>query len=424
MANSPNTAVTLAAAIKDQHDEIVRAIPETSALQREYPIDTKRMNGRKVLMPIKLTRSHGTTRSKPNNGAFTLRDSVPAVWEEAQIEPYQFVHTETTDYESLFRMENGEPKAYVDAIKELMTGMVQDLSGEIEMDLLYGQSPTGFGQVEASSASTSVVFQPGQWAPGYWHGKKGAFIQIADAAWAGDEDTSEAIASVDLDNRTIVVGNAQTLDAGDLVAPAGSVTTNATPASVVYQQMIGLDRMISATSGTFFNINVATYPDSWKGRTVTVTGDPTMAKILKGVSAVAITGCNVGLIAWVPTRAFERMNSDIAGLRRLDGSYRHSKVESGAEKLVFYSQTGKLEVRPHSYIKEGECFILPDGASGLVKRYASTDITFKRPGGSGDDDMAIDTAGAAGFEFRAYSGQQIFCKKPAWMCKVSGFTYS
>ncbi len=423
MSDTYNTTTTLNAAIKDLHEDIVKAIPEQSKLQREYPIDTSKMNGRKVLVPVILTNAHGLTRSKANNGAFSLNDAVPMVVGEAQIEPAQLLIKEVVDYESVFRMDNGKASAHKPAVTLVMKAMVDSLSKDVEMDLLYGQSQSGYGVVNAgTSSSTSFVISAATWS-NYWYGANGKFIQIADTLWGADEDTSEKITAIDPDTRTITVTNAQTLDAGDLLAPLGSVTTNATPSSVVYHQMAGVDKIVTNTA-TLFNISASTYPDTWKGNSVTVTGDPTMGKLMQGVSKVAGAGCNVGLIAWVSPKAYERLNSDFAALRRLDGGYRPSKVESGAESLVFYGQTGRLRVEPHPYVMDGHSFILPDKESGLVKRYASTDITFRRQGGSGDEDMAVESSGVAGFELRSYTGQQIFIHKPAWTAKVTGFSYT
>lgn len=423
MSDTFNTTTSLTAVIKDVHDDIVKAIPEQSKFQREYAIDTTRMAGRKILVPVILSNCHGVTYSKANNGAFALNDAVPMTVSEAQYEPAQILVKEVIDYESVFRTENGQKVAYKPAVQLVMKAMVDSISKDTEMSILYGQSQSGYGKVNANTSSvTTLVVSADTWS-GYWYGMNGKFVQLASAAWAADRDTSEKITAIDPDTRTITLTNNQTLTAGDLIAPLGTVTTNGTPANVVYQQMAGVDKIVTNT-GTLFNISAATYPDTWKGNTVTVTGDPTMGKLMQGVSKVAGAGCDVGLIAWVSPKAYERLNSDFAALRRLDNGYRPSKVESGAESLVFYGQTGRLAVMPHPYVMDGHSFILPDGESGLVKRYASTDITFKRQGGSGESDMAVESSGVAGFELRAYTGQQIGILKPAWSAKVTGFTYS
>jgi hypothetical protein len=430
MADTYNTTTTLSAAIKDLRLDIEKNIPLINKLQREYPLDTTKMLGRKALVPVILTNSHGTTRSKANNGAFTLGDSKPMVVGEAQIEPAQLIHKETVDYESVFRMENGQSSAHKPAVALVMQSMVDALSKEVEMDILYGQASTGFGKVNAAtSASAAFVISQATWS-GYWYGKAGSSVQISNAAWAADEDNNDVLVSVDPTTRTLTVTNAQTLDEGDLVvatvmgtSATSTVTVNGTPASVVYQQMAGFHKIITNT-GTLFNISANTYPDTWAGSTVTVTGDPTFGKIMKGVSKVALAGCNKGLVGWVSPDCYERLNGDVAGARRFDYGYRHSKAESGAESLVFYGQTGRLRIEPHPYVMLGQAMILPDGESGLVKRYGSTDITFKRQGGSGEEDMAVESSGVAGFELRAYTGQQIFCAKPNWMCLIDGFTYS
>jgi hypothetical protein len=57
MADTPNTTTTLAAVMKDLRLDIEKAIPITSKFQREYPIDTQKLVGRKALVPVILTNS-------------------------------------------------------------------------------------------------------------------------------------------------------------------------------------------------------------------------------------------------------------------------------------------------------------------------------------------------------------------------------
>jgi hypothetical protein len=418
MAEAPNTvgSTSLNALIKDVlHDAVVNTVPQHSALQQRIPFTQK--NGRKYLVPVWLTGEHGVTYSKPDNGAFALEESVAAVSQEAQVEPYQIVEKATMSYEAAFRMDGGGRKAHVDGIKAVMENVTDSLRKRVELELLYGQSVYGLGLVNAATtASASLVVSEGSWSPGIWSGMKGAKIAILDDGLASAEDTDEPIVSVNLATRTITVTNVQTLDAGDVLFFKGAVVAGGTP---TWHSMPGLEA-IATNTGTLFNISAATY-ELWKGSTVSGVGQPTMAKIMNAVSYAVQRGCMEDLIYLCSPRQFEVLNTDLAALRRLDGSYRSSKAESGSESLTFYGQNGKLEIVPHLFVKDGDGFILPPKQ---MKRLGSTDITFKRPSAGGGDQMVLETSAAAGFELRAYTAQSLFCEKPAWLVKLSGITYA
>jgi hypothetical protein len=416
MAEAPNTvgSTSLNSVIKDRlHDTIVRTVPESAVLQQRIQFEEK--HGRKYLVPVFLSGEHGITYSKPDNGAFTLEESVNAVSQEAQVEPYQLVQKATLSYEAAFRTEGGGQKAHTDALKVVMQNMAAELRKRVEIDLLYGQ--TSIGAVNAgTTASTSFVISEATWAPAIWAGMKNARIAVLDSGLGSSEDDDESIASVNLGTRAITVGNAQTLDAGDLVYFKGAVASGGTP---VHHSMPGIDAIVTNT-GTQFNISASTY-ELWKGSTVSSVGQPTMAKVLDAVSYAVARGCLEDLALFCSPKMFEVLNTDLAALRRFDGSYRHSKAESGSESLTFYGQNGKLEVIPHLFCKQGDAFVVP---LKQMKRLGSSDVTFKRPGASEGSDMVKESAGAAGFELRAYTAQALICLKPAWMVKMSGITFA
>jgi hypothetical protein len=413
MADSPNTvgSTSLNAIIKDLHGAIVNTNYSHSKLQELIPFEVK--NGRKYLVPVWLTGEHGVTYSKPDNGAFTLEESVAAIAQEAQVEPYQIAEKATMSYEAAFRTDGGGQKAAIDGVTAVMKNVTEQLRKRVEIDLLYGQ--VGIGTTEASSASTSVVIESGSYAAGIWAGMKGAKLAILNSDLAAAEDTDETISTVNLGTRTLVVGNAQTLDAGDVVFFKGAVTAGS-PA--VHNSMPGIQK-IATNTGSLFNIDAATY-ELWKGTEVTSVGTPTMAKILNAVSYAVQRGCMEDLVYVCSPKQFEVLNTDLAALRRLDASYRHSKVESGAESLCFYSQNGKLEIIPHLFCKDGDGFVIP---IKRMKRMGSTDITFRRPSANGAEQMVLESSAAAGFELRAYTAQSIFCERPAFLVKLSGITY-
>jgi hypothetical protein len=197
------------------------------------------------------------------------------------------------------------------------------------------------------------------------------------------------------------------------------VTSGGTP---THHTMVGLDKMCTATTGTLFNIATTDYPDTWMAAPEkTTTGQLSMAKIMNAVSELVNRGCKEDLVCLLSPRAYEVLNTDMAALRRLDNSYRHSKVDSGAESLCFYGQNGKLEIVPHLYVKWGDAFILPPKR---LKRIGATEITFKRPNAASGQDIFRESTSTAGFELRAYTSQSLFPERLNWLIKLSGITFA
>lgn len=421
MADAFNTMTTLTGLHKEIYGEgPVEAVANFAYLQKNIPFEERAQVGNKYHFPVVLSQEQGFTYSKNNNGAFTLNESIPAEMGDAQVEPSQILLKSTIDYESAFRSAKGGKKAFKDGVGLVVENMRQALQKRVEIELLYGR--TGLGAVNAGTTSaTTFVISQASWSPGIWSGMKGADLMYIDPTFATARDTSEILAvGVNLNTRTVTTPNAQTLTAADLVFFKGQVEAAGTP---VHHSMVGIDKMCTTTSGTLFNISGTTYPDTWLAAPEqTSSGQLTMAKIMAGVSEVVNRGCMEDLVALVSPKAYEVLNSDMAALRRLDASYRFSKVDSGANALTFHGQNGKLEIVPHLFVKWGDVFIFPP--SNLV-RIGSTDVTFKRPNtAGGESEIYRESTSSAGFELRGYTAQAIVPKRLSWMIKLSGVTYS
>lgn len=421
MTDVDNTVTTMASNLKEIYgDGPIPLVPKFAWCRENIEFSQKDLVGGYYHNSVLLSSENGVTYSKPRNGAFAINDSVAAEMGDAKVEPSQILIKATVDYESAYRATKGGKQAFVDTVGLVVQNMVESANKRLEIEFLYGQ--TGIGAVNANtSGSADLVISAATWSPGIWSGLKGAYVSVIDANFDAAEDTSEKIAGIAPSTRTITLTNTQTLDAGDLLFFLGQVEA-AGGGAEVHHSMVGLDKMTTTTSGTLFNINVGTYADTWQAAPEqTSTAQLTMAKIMAGVSEVVNRGCMEDLVCLLSPRAFEVLNSDMAALRRLDGSYRYSKVESGAEKLAFFGQNGKLEIVPHLFVKWGDAFIFPPKR---MKRIGSTELSFKRPGMGGDEPMVREATSNAGFEIRAYTAQAIFPERLNWLVKLSGITYA
>ena len=116
---------------------------------------------------------------------------------------------------------------------------------------------------------------------------------------------------------------------------------------------------------------------------------------------------------------FKDLNDDLAALRRFDSSFQEEGV-AGNKSIKYYGQNGIIDIQPHNCVKQSEAFSHP---LNKARRIGAVDITFKRPGGGGDQ-MFRELSDKAGFELRAYTDQAVFIETPARCVKFTGITVS
>jgi hypothetical protein len=173
---------------------------------------------------------------------------------------------------------------------------------------------------------------------------------------------------------------------------------------------------IAENTGTLFNIAAGTY-DLWKGNSVTLTGAPTMGKFLGGLVNAVGRGLDEDGILLVSPATWNDLNTNEAALRMYDGSWKRAESENGSESICYYGQNGKVEVKPYIFMKSGKAlFFVPT----QCKRIGSVDVTYEQPGRGGR--IFFDIPDKAGYEFRSYTDQAVFCQKPATLVSYSGFT--
>jgi hypothetical protein len=171
--------------------------------------------------------------------------------------------------------------------------------------------------------------------------------------------------------------------------------------------MAGLKKILTNT-GTLFEISAATY-DLWKGNSVTVTGQLTMAKVLSSVSKAVQRGLDSDVVLLVNPSTWADLASNLAALRRFDGSYSKGKNSSGSKEIEYYSQNGSIKIISYNIVKEGDFFIFP---LDKVMRIGARDLSLNDPTRP-QDEIFFTIPGKAGVGLRAYTNQAIFLEAPA-----------
>lgn len=358
--------------------------------------------------------------------------------QDAQVQGAQMLLRSAMSYDAAARSSNSK-KAFVKGTELLVENMMESLTKRLEISLLHGQrgiaeiAVGGFDESAPGSTTASFVITDASFAAGIWSGIEGAklvfFSDSSDTISAGtnldtnsDADKNLIVTAVNVDTKTITVsGSAGAIeDINDIsVSKALRVyfkgTVSGTGVSFTSNEMAGLRKIISNT-GVLFNINAATY-NLWKGNDATTSGKITFDKVLSAVGKAVQRGLNEKVVACVNPDTWAALASELAALRRLDGSYDKRKGENGHESLVYYGQNGEIELISHNVVKAGEIYIFPPKR---CKRIGAQEISFKTPGR--DDEIFLHLPNNAGFELRLYSDQSLFVETPARCVYLTGFT--
>lgn len=394
--NPAGTVGTLNGFFKETYaDKLKELIPDGVKLLNMIKFMSKeKQPGNLYHQPIVLGMEHGVTFASSDDDAFNLMPPVAGVIKDAQIKGNPVVMRSLLGYVAASRAALGGQKAFMDATKFLVANMLRSLSKKLEIEMFYGQM--GYGTV-ASVAANVVTITTAEYAPGIWAGAEGMPVEIRDTTGATVRGNS-TVTAVDMSARTITLQS----------TISGVVATDVLWHTGAYgNEFAGVHKILTQSTGTLFNIPVASY-NLFQGNTYTAgSGALSFSKLQLAVARAIEKGQDGKLVAFVNPRAWANMLNDQAALRRYDSSYKSSQVETGSSSILFHSMNGDIEIQSSVYVKEGYCYLL---STEEWFRVGSTDLTFKRPGQG--DEFFRDLENSAAYELRLYSDQALFCMAP------------
>jgi hypothetical protein len=254
-----------------------------------------------------------------------------------------------------------------------------------------------------NTSSKWILFAPGQFAAGIWVGMEGVKINEVDSN--GVVVNTGKLVKVDSEMGAIQV---------DFTPTAASAVTGSGSMRLCFDGMeddqtyVGMQYILSNNS-TLFGINTTQY-SLWHGNTFNLQSTKlTLAKFQLAVANMVNRGGMEGdLVVYLNPRSWANLASTEAGLRVYDSSYKPGDADNGFESITFYTQTGKAVFKPHRMVKEGDAFAvhLPTWS-----RSGSSEVSFAIPGMG--QDIIFPLSNQAGYAFRSYSDQYLFCHMPA-----------
>lgn len=396
-------------------------------------VPSELQNGKQYEQPVILTGEQGFTYSLDSQNAYDLNDSIGMAMQSAIVPGADVVLDSTVGYNQAARASHSAT-AFKTVMSTKFENMLKSSSHRLEIAYLYGQDHIAQAATQAvviASSMLPIVIDTAEWATGIWSGAKNAqvvFVKASDNT-AVDSLRSFTVAQVNPDTRTVyfsagTAGTAGTLTTLETAIEAyacnihfyGSCSGSA--GSFAYAEMAGLKKQMTNT-GSLFGIDAAVY-DLWRGNSVATTGQLTMAKTLSALARPIGRGLDEDVAMFVNPSTWADLASNLAALRRFDGSYSKAKAANGSEVLEYVSQNGVIKIISYNIVKEGDCFIFP---TSKTIRIGARELGLNDPTKPADE-IFFTIPGKAGVGLRTYTNQAIFLEAPAQAVYISGIVNS
>lgn len=387
-------------------------------------VPSAQQNGLNFNQPVVMSPEQGFTYAAPSStpSPAPMNAAVSMQMQNAVVAPYQMLARCVLDYETANR--SIADRAFQPAALLQMTNVMEQAKTRLELSLIYGQEGIGknASQAAVNSTTTTVTFTAATWADATFGASLNALVSFWTAAGviigSVAADQVFVITKISTSTKTITVtGSVAGSTALVAMAAGGDLFYfGARTSATVFNEMPGLSKIIGNT-GVLFGIDAAAY-DLWTGNTYSAAaGQLTFDKLNAAIAIAVGRGLISDVTVYVNPLTWGNLLNQQNALRHYDTSYSPSKVQNGSKSIEFYSQTGKLTIKVHPFVKPGDAFAVP---TNKLHRVGSTDITFQVPGPGGKDkDMFQDLVDSAGYQYKLYTGQTLFCSSPAQLVKIN-----
>lgn len=396
---SANTQASLDGNFKEVYaDKMEDLRPTGVKLYNIVKFNESKKLGNLYHQPIILGYEHGFTYGGTSGAAFNLNTAIQAAHADCQVSGSELVLRSFLALGAASRSLSNKA-AFVQATSHIVKNMLESYMVRLEAQLMYGQS--GIAAVESVSGST-IVIKDAEWAPGLWAGSENMLIEVYNGSTKRGECK---VVSVDFSAKSI------TVDA----VPSGTTASDDLWHKGAYgNEFVGLHKVLSASSGTIFNINVASY-GLFQGNTIQVGTDATTnaatmsyAKLEEGVQRAQEKGLvDEDVVVLCNPGSWKNLLIQLMDKRSYDQSYSSSKMDNGSKNIEFFGPNGKIEIVSSIFCKEGYAYMI---CPKNFKRIGSSDVTFNQPGGEGKFVRILENTHA--YEFRCYSDQALFTHAP------------
>ena len=344
-----NTVTTLNGLFKELYaDSISDVKPKGLHLNRDISfVERDKMPGNEFHQPVSLTHEHGFSYANAASGAFTLNPAVAHNMKDAKIVGTQVVLRSRIDYETAARASSGGKRAFRQAMDVVVENMNDSFRKRNELDFLYGQ--VGLGTID-TLAGQVITLNEADWATGIWAGQEGAIINAYSktTSTATLKEGDVTITKVDVANRALTVtGDVAAFTDDDILYFKGQRVLATNGAHNVFK---GLDSLISATTGTVLNIDVASY-SLWAGNQSPIVTNLAFSHVNQAAALANGKGLDEDVNLYINPEVWADLLNDEAALRRHHSAAGEGAFRVGGEGIEFFSQNGSIMIKSSRYVK-------------------------------------------------------------------------
>jgi hypothetical protein len=414
--SGPNTVDTLNGLFKTQYaPDLNDLIPQHAILQQKIKyVPADKQNGAFYAVPCVLQSSQGVSYLGETGDAQSLQNAINAVMKEAQVKGSELNIRGQLSYKALSQASTAGARAFKKSSSWLVEDMANVAFTRLELSTLHGQ--VGLGVVASVNAiAGSVVISDESYATGIWVVLEGALFDFWDGA---TKRCTAKLIKVESDLRQLTFaaptfGVLDNTSLGADIFPAGAKTGETT-----FNEMCGLFKQYSTTSGRLFNIDDRQNYSLLQGNVVSNVGEISSAKIVEACSKAVDKGLMTDAIVLVGTKTFADLNAENMGLRMFDSSYAGAKAENGSQALSYDHINGKLSVVCHPFVKNGQALIMDPNDALFV---GSSKPTFEIPGMPEKFFRLVQDYNAV--ELQNYADLAVFVHKPGQGVVLTGITH-
>jgi hypothetical protein len=419
--SGPDTVATLNGLFKTQYaPDLNDLIPQHAILQQKIKyVPADKQNGAFYAVPCVLRSNQGVSYLGESGGVGSLSTAINAIMKEAQVKGSELNIRGQLSYKALSQAATAGARAFKKSSSWLVEDMANVAFTRLELSTLHGQEGLGkvFGTPAILSATVvEVEISEATWATGIWVVLEGAQFEV----WNGDVSRSLVLqlSKVTSDTRKLQFTYVSGAGSFGSIAAGDDIYPNQAKDGAAYNEMAGLFKQYSTTSGTLFGIQNRQDYSLLQGNVASDIGEISSAKVVEAASLAVDKGLMTDAVLLVGTKTFADLNAENMGLRMFDSSYSGAKAENGSQALSYDHINGKITVICHPFVKGGQALIMDPNDALFV---GSSKPTFEIPGMPEKFFRLVQDTNAV--ELQNYADLAVFVHKPGQGVVLTGITH-
>lgn len=413
-----DTTSQLLGTVKNTFADKLKDARVTSAVVQEiWPVSKKEVIGNGFLIPIMTQHSQSTTYGQDeSSGALTAMTAPQST--NLTIPAREVTERFLITFGALAKAEKGSDVSFVTEQTLKALSIWTAAKRQVEQGLLYGGM--GFATIASAGSVTgsgntalvTLTLTAGSWSIAYLAGCKNAPVDVYQSNGTSKVTTTigATVTAVDPILGTVTIQGNVT-DLGNIAATHQLWRYGENGNSIT-----GIVTQLLNTASVLFTGADPTVNAIFKGNVFATTGNLSIGILMKRVGQAKSLGLEGKAIVMVPPDGFSALANELAGLRRLDGTYSKGKLDTGAETIDVRVGNVVMSITEVPFLQEGHVVCVSEDD---VMRPALQDLDDK----VGSHEMTVMSSTQNGFEMRVFTSQNAIVTAPSRGFVMTGVTF-